>query len=61
VDVRVIASTNHDRKAAVADGHLCEELYYRLQAGVLSPPPLRARLEDIQLLVDFISQEVAPG
>jgi DNA-binding NtrC family response regulator len=52
VDVRVIASTNRDPEEAVQDGHLRQDLYYRLQAGVLNVPPLRDRLDDIPLLID---------
>ena len=53
VDVRLIASTNRDPESAVHSHILREDLYYRLQANVLHVPPLRDRLEDVPLLIDY--------
>ncbi len=53
VDVRVIAATNQDLDKYVREKKFREDLFYRLSVFTLEIPPLRARGEDIALLIDF--------
>lgn len=53
VDVRIIVTTNQDLRAMVQDNKFRKDLFYRLHVIVIKVPPLRERLEDIPLLIDY--------
>jgi len=52
IDVRVVAASNLDPDVAMADGRLRADLFYRLSANTIVVPPLRSRLEDVELLAE---------
>ncbi len=59
VDVRLIAATNRDLRAALEEGTFREDLYYRLNVVAIDIPPLRDRKEDVPGLVNFFLQKFA--
>jgi DNA-binding NtrC family response regulator len=60
IDVRVIAATNQDLRAALEQGTFREDLYYRLNVVPLNIPSLRERKQDIPFLANHFVGKLAP-
>jgi DNA-binding NtrC family response regulator len=60
IDVRVIAATNQDLRAALEQGTFREDLYYRLNVVPINIPPLRERKQDIPFLAAHFVEKLAP-
>jgi two-component system, NtrC family, nitrogen regulation response regulator NtrX len=60
VDVRVVAATNQPLEEAVAAGTFREDLYFRLNVFPIEMPPLRARLDDLPILIRHLAARINP-
>jgi two-component system nitrogen regulation response regulator GlnG len=60
-NVRVIAATNLDLDEAAANGRFRRDLLYRLNGFTIKLPPLRDRMEDLPLLVEYLTKQLNPA
>jgi two-component system response regulator AtoC len=58
-NARVIAATNRELRQMAGQGAFREDLYYRLSVAAVKVPPLRARREDIELLVAYLLKKIS--
>src|ERR1700691_4757499 len=60
IDVRIVAATNQDLRAALEQGTFREDLYYRVNVVPMNIPPLRERKEDIPFLAQLFVTKLGP-
>jgi sigma-54 specific flagellar transcriptional regulator A len=60
-NVRIIAATHRNLEEAIARGSFREDLFYRLNVVPLEMPPLRARAEDLPLLINVLAERIEGG
>ena len=53
MQARIISATNRDLRQAIVDGHFRKDFYYRLRTVPIAVPPLRERMDDIPLLIEY--------
>jgi transcriptional regulator with PAS, ATPase and Fis domain len=58
IDVRLICASNQSLLELVKEGKFREDLYYRINVVEVNMPPLRDRLEDLELLVNFLVDKI---
>lgn len=58
-DVRIIAATHRDLESAIRSKTFREDLFYRLNVASIAVPPLRERLDDLTLLIDYFLRRYA--
>lgn len=61
VDVRIVAATNKDLEKLIAEGSFREDLYYRFNVFPIDLPPLRDRIEDIEMLAHHLLGDLGRG
>jgi len=61
VNVRIISATNRDLQKEVDIGNFRKDLYFRLKMMDISLPPLRERIDDVALLVDYFVKNFSYG
>lgn len=59
VDIRVVSATNRDPDVALREKKLRPDLYHRLTATVIDVPPLRERIEDLPLLINYFLTRIS--